>query len=210
MPPAQTAFIADYARRKRTLHRRDAIFVMDAVHPEHQVRSSHRWRPQRATPAVKTTTGRQRVNVLGALDVAHGQFIAREATSVTGAEVASLLRDMHAQLKDRHRKVHVYLDNAGYNRPRCVQQVVDELNGWLEVHYLPAYAPHLNPIERLWGVMHRCVTHNAWYADFKTFRERIRTFLYKEVTTCWDEFKTYVTDNFRVITHDGYAFYNNA
>jgi len=30
----------------------------------------------------------------------------------------------------------------------------------LSLHFIPAYCPHLNPIERLWGVMHRNVTHN--------------------------------------------------
>jgi hypothetical protein len=29
---------------------------------------------------------------------------------------------------------------------------------------LGAYCPHLNPIERLWGVMHKHVTHNKSYA----------------------------------------------
>jgi hypothetical protein len=29
------------------------------------------------------------------------------------------------------------------------------------------YAPHLNPTERLWGVMHKWVTHNRHYATFK-------------------------------------------
>ena len=28
----------------------------------------------------------------------------------------------------------------------------------------PSYCPHLNPIERLWGLMHRNVTHNKCYA----------------------------------------------
>jgi transposase len=30
---------------------------------------------------------------------------------------------------------------------------------WIKLHFIPAYCPHLNPIERLWGVMHRNVTH---------------------------------------------------
>jgi transposase len=29
---------------------------------------------------------------------------------------------------------------------------------------VPPYSPHLNPIERLWAVMHKNVTHNKYYA----------------------------------------------
>ena len=28
----------------------------------------------------------------------------------------------------------------------------------IELHFIPPYCPHLNPIERLWGLMHRNVT----------------------------------------------------
>jgi hypothetical protein len=28
----------------------------------------------------------------------------------------------------------------------------------IKLHFIPPYCPHLNPIERLWGVMHRHVT----------------------------------------------------
>jgi transposase len=31
---------------------------------------------------------------------------------------------------------------------------------------VPAYCPHLNPIERLWGLMHKNVTHNRCYATY--------------------------------------------
>jgi len=39
---------------------------------------------------------------------------------------------------------------------------------------LPAvYAPHLNTIERLWGVMHAWVAHNRHYATFDAFAATI-------------------------------------
>jgi hypothetical protein len=29
----------------------------------------------------------------------------------------------------------------------------------IKLHYVPAYCPLLNPIERLWGLMHKHITH---------------------------------------------------
>jgi transposase len=36
--------------------------------------------------------------------------------------------------------------------------------GAIELHFIPPYCPHLNPIERLWAVMHKNVTRNKCYA----------------------------------------------
>ena len=74
----------------------------------------------------------------------------------------------------------------------------------MELHFLPPYAPHLNPIERLWGVMHEDVTHNQHYATFDDFAAAILKFFRKTVPKRWPEFRDGVTDNFRVISHDWY------
>jgi hypothetical protein len=42
--------------------------------------------------------------------------------------------------------------------------------GWLGQDV--SYCPHLDPIERLWGLMHRHTTHNKCYAGFKGFQSR--------------------------------------
>ncbi|HXZ16077.1 MAG TPA: hypothetical protein VEH77_08940, partial [Roseiarcus sp.] len=40
-----------------------------------------------------------------------------------------------------------------------------------------AYCPHLDPIERLWGLMHENVTHNRDYNTFAEFRREVIKFL---------------------------------
>jgi L-rhamnose mutarotase len=69
----------------------------------------------------------------------------------------------------------------------------------IKLHFVPAYCPHLNPIERLWGVMHRYITHNKCYATFKDFRAAMPTFLRADVPQRWQSYCDEVTDNFRVI-----------
>jgi len=39
----------------------------------------------------------------------------------------------------------------------------------------------LNPIERLWGVMHKNITHNRCYATYKDFAEATLGFLRQDV-----------------------------
>lgn len=66
------------------------------------------------------------------------------------------------------------------------------------LHFIPAYCPHLNPIERLWGEMHKNVTHNRYYATFKAFADAVLTFLNQTVPKYFDRFSSRITDNFRV------------
>ena len=69
----------------------------------------------------------------------------------------------------------------------------------------------MNPIKRLWRVMHRHVTHNRFYPDFRQFTEAIMDFF---STKRFPENRggggggtaETVIDSFRVITHDEYSF----
>ena len=174
------------------------------------MRAAHGWFHTDARPAVKSATGRRRVNVLGALNVAAGEFVGMLAERVNSETVAQLLTRLRERFGDRYDRVHVVLDNARYNYAAPVKAVESATDGWLKLHYLPPYAPHLNAIERLWGEMHRRVTHNRWYETYQAFRDRIRRFLFEEVPNQWESMKSRVTDNFREISHEGCAFHNNA
>jgi transposase len=61
------------------------------------------------------------------------------------------------------------------------------------------FGPHLNPIERLWGLMHRNVTHNKCYATCAQFADATLGFLRETVPRNWANLCDSVTDNFRVI-----------
>ena len=54
---------------------------------------------------------------------------------------------------------HDFLDNARYHHAKLVQQWLARPGCRIKLHFIPSYCPHLNPIERLWGLMHRNVTH---------------------------------------------------
>jgi putative transposase len=69
------------------------------------------------------------------------------------------LDDLRRRLR-RYRKIHVICDNARSHTSREVIEYLWEHEGRIEVHLLPNYAPELNPIERVWWVLHEHVTRN--------------------------------------------------
>jgi hypothetical protein len=97
------------------------------------------------------------------------------------------------------RLIHVFLDNARYHHAKLVQAWLARPGCRIRLHFVPAYCPHLNSIERLWGLMHRHITHNKCYATFKDFSTAMLSFLRDDVPANWSAYCDQVTDNFRII-----------
>ena len=57
----------------------------------------------------------------------------------------------------------VVLDNASAHTTAAVHSFEQRHHNRLELVYLPTYSPHLNLIERLWGLMRSKVTRNRFY-----------------------------------------------
>ncbi len=91
-------------------------------------------------------------------------------------------------------------NNARYHHAKRVQAWLARPGCRIKLHFIPAYCPHLDPIERLWGLMHKHTTHNRCHATFAEFRSAILTFLREEVPRKWHLYCDAVSDNFRVIS----------
>ena len=55
-----------------------------------------------------------------------------------------------------------------------MEAIVEEPKGRLVLKAQPAYAPQLNPQERIWKWLHRVGTHNHWFATLTEQIEAIR------------------------------------
>jgi transposase len=51
------------------------------------------------------------------------------------------------------RKLLIVWDRLQAHRSRLVNQYVEQQHGNIALEYLPAYAPELNPVERIWGYL---------------------------------------------------------
>ncbi len=161
------------------------------------------WPAGDARRALKSTSGRKRLNIHGCLDLETFAFQFIEAEKINAETTRQLLEKVelaHASM----RVIHVFLDNARYHHAKVLKPWLEAPKRRVKLHFLPAYAPHLNPIEPLWGVMHKHVTHNRYYANFDDFTEAILTFFRQTLPKNWRNFRDTITDNFRVISHDDY------
>ena len=195
----QQDFIDRYTHLQNHLPEDEAIYFGDAVHPDHQVRPAHGWFYKGDNPAVPANTGRRRVNIHGALCLETFDCPFVEAEKIDADTTIALFERLEANNKDK-RTVHVILDNARYHHAAKVRQWLERPGCKINIIWLPSYAPHLNSIERLWGVMHKYITHNKYYRTYNEFAEAILEFLRETIPKEWKNFRDTVTDNFRVIS----------
>ena len=97
----------------------------------------------------------------------------------------------------QHRCLHLIWDNAGYHRSEEIKAFVEKEKR-LQVHYLPPYSPNLNPIERLWKVMHEKVTYNRYYKKFHEFKDSIQNF-FEKIQIYHKILINRITDNFQLL-----------
>jgi transposase len=198
-PEKQAAFIQAYNTLLNGLEADEAVLFADAVHPTHAVRPVGCWAPKGEPIAVDQTSGRQRLNIHGAIDLETGQTQMLDVTTVNAVSTIQLMTALMA-MYPRKRVIHLFLDNASYHHATLVQEWLAQPGCRIRLHFIPAYCPHLDPIERLWGLMHRHITHTTCHATFRQFADAILTFLRQEVPRKWHQYCDEVTDNFRVIS----------
>jgi len=197
-PEKQKDFIEGYENLLNNLGDDESVVFADAVHPTHEVRPAGCWAPKDKEIVIEQTSGRQRLNIHGAIDLETGKTRMIEVLTVDAMSTIALLMAI-AFMYPSKRLIHVFLDNAKYHHALLVQQWLAQPGCRIRVHYIPTYCPHLDPIERLWGLMHRNITHNRSYKTYNDFCNSVLHFLREEVPKNWATFCDSVTDNFRII-----------
>jgi transposase len=198
-PDKQAAFIKQYDNLLNHMGDDEAVLFADAVHPTHAVRPVGCWGPKDQPVAIEQTSGRQRLNIHGAIDLETGQTRMIEAATVNAISTIMLLIAIETMYPGK-RLIHLFVDNARYHHAKLVQAWLARPECRIKLHFIPAYCPHLDPIERLWGLMHKHVTHNRCHQTFADFKAAILTFLREEVPRKWDIYCDQVTDNFCIIS----------
>jgi transposase len=143
---------------------------------------------------VKAPSGRQRLNVLAALNaITHEIFTVQNLTYITAETVCELLSLLAGASPGM--PITVVLDNARYQRCALVQHVAEQLN--IELLYLPTYSPNLNLIERFWKFVKKQCLYSKYYQDSTSFQQAILTCIEQAPTTHHAELKRLLTLRFQ-------------
>ena len=194
----QEQFLEIYKQLKNNLGSKDQIYFADSTHPSHNTQASYGWilKGKRNDKYIKTNTGRDRLNLNGALSLSSQTSpVVLSENTINSEATINLLETIRR--KQKNGKVYLILDNASHHHARVVGR-------WLFHHprfkliFLPPYSPNLNPIERLWRFFHQKVTNNHYFETFEEFKNTSLNF-FKNLKIYKNELSTLLTDSFQLI-----------
>jgi transposase len=124
---------------------------------------------------IKTTGKHRGVKLLATLDYVTGKIIWKEDEEYTAETFLIFLRKVITAYPTG--KIVMVLDNARIHHAKLLKPLLDELNGRLELVFLPPYSPELNLVEGLWKWMKSDVINNVFYHTVADIRQNVQEFM---------------------------------
>lgn len=122
---------------------------------------------------IKASSGRNRINVLGAVHAITKKVVTLcNTTYITADTLIEFLGQLKKQYRDK--PIKIVLDNARYQHCALVIEAARKLG--IELLFLPPYSPNLNIIERLWKFTKKKILYAKYYDKPKEFHAAIETF----------------------------------
>jgi transposase len=190
---AQEKFIEEYGRLMNTTPENEPILFGDCVHPTQATKLSRGWIKRGKDQYVPTTGARTRVNIAGAINLESLEVMTRDYDKINSEKFIDFLQYLESSYPVAP-KIHLFIDQGPYHISKETKEYVK--NSRIVLHYLPTYSPNLNPIERLWKIMHEYVSNNKFYLRGKEFVRAVKYFFDKTVHEIKDIIQSRVTDNF--------------
>ena len=130
------------------------------------------WGAKGQTPGVSVPGQRQGISAASAVSSKGAFWFATYPGGLKGELFVTWLGQM---MRGRRRPLHLILDSLPAHKTKGVTQYVAGLHGKLTLHYLPGYAPDLNPDELVWSHAKRTGTARRPLQKGERLDERVFT-----------------------------------
>ena len=134
------------------------------------------WGVRGQTPVVHRPGQRQAISAASAVNANGAFWFCAYDGALNGEGFIELLQQL---MKYRRRPVHLVLDSLPAHKKVIVRDYVASTEGRLTMHFLPGYAPDLNPDELVWSHVKRTGTARRPLQQGEKLREKIEEQLAK-------------------------------
>jgi len=120
------------------------------------------WMPRGQQAQVVTPGTNVKRYLAGSMSWRTGELVETLGPKRDAALFVAHLDDLRRHFRHYH-VIHVICDNARFHTPRGSKVVRAYLAAWghrVKLHYLPAYSPKDNPVERVWWHLREQITRN--------------------------------------------------
>ncbi len=160
--PAHATKLGRIRALLRSLPAGEVAVFQDEVDVNTNPKIGSMWMRRGEQAEVVTPGNNEKRYLAGSLDWRTGRRTVTEGKPRQGRNTDLFLAHLD-DLRRRYRRypvIHVSCDNAKPHHAKRVRDYLAAHAGRVVIHYLPAYAPQANPIERVWWHLHEEVTRN--------------------------------------------------
>ena len=130
------------------------------------------WGVRGQTPVVHRPGQRQSISAASAINAKGAFWFCTYPGGLNGELFIALLKKM---MRHRKKPVHLVLDSLPAHKKAVVRDYVESTRGKLILHFLPGYAPDLNPDELVWSHVKRTGAARRPLQKGEKLRDRIET-----------------------------------
>ena len=146
------------------------IFFLDEAGIRSDVALARTWGLRGRTPVIAASGKRQQVSAISAV-TPRGAFW---FDTFQGNLNANRFREfLIAFLRRRRHPVFLVVDGHPAHRAKLIASFVQEQRGRLELHFLPGYAPELNPDEFVWNYLRKTGISKEPLKENESLRRRV-------------------------------------
>jgi len=138
-------------------------FRADAVHGK-------TWAAKGQTPVVHRPGQRQSISAASAVNAKGAFWFETYEGGLTGELFVTLLGHM---MEERDKSVHLIVDGLPAHKKAVVKDYIESTQGKLTLHFLPGYAPDLNPDELVWSHAKRTGVARSPLRQGEKLRDRV-------------------------------------
>lgn len=161
--PSDPLYSEKMKRIRRLLHSMPANEVavfQDEVDINLNPKIGSQWMVRGLQAEVETPGNNRKLYLSGSLVWRTGTLLVSEPQAGRNSTLfLTHLDDLRRRLRS-YSRIHVICDNASFHKSKNVQTYLAEWGHRIRIHFLPAYSPETNPIERVWWHLHETITRN--------------------------------------------------
>jgi transposase len=163
----------------------ETAYFLDGSGFEHNAKLHYGWIKKGTDKAVKTNSGRQKININGAYNPLTQDTICVETEKPVNSQTNIKLIDKIIKYNPDKNVFYVFVDNAMYNKSKILMEYVKDLELKkgikIKFEYILPYSPNLNLIERVWRKGKNILLANKYYEKFSDFKQTVIRFFTNEI-----------------------------
>lgn len=146
------------------------LLAEDEVHFQRHTSITRMWSIKGSQPQIASASTREKIGFFGAINLKSGRLLMKKEQTFNSNTFYDFIKHI---LRHSRGKIYLILDNARWHRAKELKVFVQKKHNRIKLIFLPSYSPELNPIERVWRITRRIVTHNRYFESIKNLENSL-------------------------------------